>query len=164
MCNLSFMLRFSRPDTQRFLERLRKQQEAKLNAEESDNRPFVLKYVRRSIRPINFPFFRFLFSGNISYQLSSFSFFKALLPTMPVVGVVGDNRNSSISFFLFFIRSFVILISVCLSSVNVLCFSFSSLCKQVRTLQTTLCQSKLTEVDHSWSINKVHSRSSFDFC
>ena len=40
------MLRCSRPDTQRFLERLRKQQEAKLNSEENDNRPFVLKYVR----------------------------------------------------------------------------------------------------------------------
>lgn len=64
-----------------------------------------------------------------------------------------------------FIRSFVILISVCLSSVNVLCFLFLlSLQTQVRTLQTTLCQSKVTEVDHSWSINNVHSRSSFDFC
>lgn len=36
-----------RPDTQRFLEKLKRQQEAKLNAQESDNRPFILKYVRR---------------------------------------------------------------------------------------------------------------------
>ncbi|UJR36514.1 hypothetical protein I4U23_029235 [Adineta vaga] len=32
------------PDTQRFLEKLKRQQEAKLNAQEADNRPFVLKY------------------------------------------------------------------------------------------------------------------------
>ncbi|CAF1289694.1 unnamed protein product [Adineta ricciae] len=32
------------PDTQRFLEKLKRQQEAKLNAQEADNRPFILKY------------------------------------------------------------------------------------------------------------------------
>ena len=53
----------SRPDTQRFLEKLKKQQEAKQNAEENDNRPFVLKYVRatasieRKKKRIQFSFF-----------------------------------------------------------------------------------------------------------
>jgi hypothetical protein len=37
-----------RPEIQRFLDKLKRQQEAKLNSEESDNRPFVLKYVRRN--------------------------------------------------------------------------------------------------------------------
>ena len=36
-----------RPDTQTFLDKLKREQEAKLNAQENDNRPFVLKYVRR---------------------------------------------------------------------------------------------------------------------
>lgn len=38
-----------RPDTQRFLEKLKRQQEAKLNQQEADNRPFILKYVSRSL-------------------------------------------------------------------------------------------------------------------
>lgn len=42
---------FIRPDTQRFLEKLKRQQEAKLNAQEADNRPFVLKYVSEQ-RPL----------------------------------------------------------------------------------------------------------------
>ncbi len=38
-----------RPDTQSFLEKLKRQQEAKLNSQENDNRPFILKYVRRNL-------------------------------------------------------------------------------------------------------------------
>ncbi len=37
-----------RPEIQSFLEKLKRQKEAKLNAEEGDNRPFVLKYVSRN--------------------------------------------------------------------------------------------------------------------
>ncbi|CAF0735027.1 unnamed protein product [Adineta steineri] len=32
------------PDTQRFLEKLKRQQEAKINSQDADNRPFILKY------------------------------------------------------------------------------------------------------------------------
>jgi len=39
----------SRPDTQRFLEKLKRQQEAKLHSQEADNRPFILKYVSKSL-------------------------------------------------------------------------------------------------------------------
>ena len=35
-----------RPDIQSFLGKLKREQETKLNAQENDNRPFVLKYVR----------------------------------------------------------------------------------------------------------------------
>jgi hypothetical protein len=38
---------FCRPEIQRFLEKLKRQQEAKLNSQENDNRPFILKYVSR---------------------------------------------------------------------------------------------------------------------
>ena len=43
---LSFLLRLNRPEIQRFLEKLQRQKEAKLNAQEGDNRPFIMKYVR----------------------------------------------------------------------------------------------------------------------
>jgi hypothetical protein len=35
----------NRPDIQHFLEKLKREKEAKLNAQENDNRPFILKYV-----------------------------------------------------------------------------------------------------------------------
>lgn len=34
-----------RPEIQSFLEKVKRQQEAKLKQQESDNRPFILKYV-----------------------------------------------------------------------------------------------------------------------
>ena len=37
-----------RPDVQHFLEKLKREREEKLIAQENDNRPFVLKYVSRS--------------------------------------------------------------------------------------------------------------------
>ena len=35
----------NRPDIQHFLEKLKREKEAKKNAQENDNRPFILKYV-----------------------------------------------------------------------------------------------------------------------
>jgi hypothetical protein len=40
-----YILCINRPDIQHFLEKLKREKEAKLNAQENDNRPFILKYV-----------------------------------------------------------------------------------------------------------------------
>ncbi len=40
-----FIFLFNRPDIQHFLEKLKREKEAKLNAQENDNRPFIVKYV-----------------------------------------------------------------------------------------------------------------------
>ncbi|CAF0903310.1 unnamed protein product [Adineta steineri] len=42
--NLQFNNLGPQPETQHFLEKLKREREAKLNAQENDNRPFILKY------------------------------------------------------------------------------------------------------------------------
>jgi hypothetical protein len=37
----------NRPDIQHFLDKIKREKEAKLNAQENDNRPFILKYVSK---------------------------------------------------------------------------------------------------------------------
>ena len=101
----------SRPEIQSFLEKLKRQQEAKLQAQENDNRPFILKYVssietKRKIASNRFFCLFFWFSGSIFYLLSSFSFCKAFSQTMLVVRVVVANKMD-------FVRLFVCLSCVC---------------------------------------------------
>ncbi|CAF4339945.1 unnamed protein product, partial [Rotaria sordida] len=49
------------PEVQQFLDKLKRQQEAKLNSQENDNRPFILKYVSRN--------HQLEFIGLISHQI-----------------------------------------------------------------------------------------------
>ena len=63
----------NRPDVQHFLEKLKREREAKMNTQENDNRSFIVKYVsnKRILLAIKISFsffFLLVFSGNIYYQ------------------------------------------------------------------------------------------------
>ena len=104
----------SRPDTQQFLEKLKREQEAKMHAQENDNRPFILKYVcwlliqTKAVITLSFP------SGNICSPSPLSSFCKLSLPMLErrvMVEVADSLRVSQFrsvvisSCFFFFVRS-----------------------------------------------------------
>lgn len=47
---LFFFFSLHRPEIQHFMEKIKREKEAKMNNQENDNRPFVLKYVSNAIR------------------------------------------------------------------------------------------------------------------
>jgi hypothetical protein len=89
----------NRPDIQHFLDKIKREKEAKLNAQENDNRPFILKYVSKK-KNIYKKYF-FIFSGNIYFQLSLYSSFKVLLQMVELVVMVVAADSSFFFFYIF---------------------------------------------------------------